>query len=320
MNILITESQDYSQKAMAAYALIGKVETENLNKGELIKIIPDYEVIVIRLAHVLDKEVLNAAQKLRYIITPTTGLDHIDTSYCAAKGIQIISLKGEQEFLNGIPSTAEHSFALLLALVRNIPSAFHHVKEGKWDRQLFRGHNLQGRKIGILGMGRVGSQVAGFARAFGMEVLTFDPSSAYVQPWMKQMDSAEELFSQSSILSIHIPLNQANIGFVSSARMELLPQASYLINTSRGDVWDENAVATALKSGKLGGVATDVITNETDPAKRKNNPLLQLAVEGYNVLITPHIAGATYESMHLTEEFVADKFTALVNTKKTEQT
>jgi len=316
MNILITESQDYSQKAIAAYTRLGHVEAGDLEKEDLLKIIPNYEVIVIRLAHMFDKEVLKSAEKLKYIITPTTGLDHIDTSYCAAKGIQIISLKGEQEFLNGIPSTAEHFFALLLALIRNIPAAFQHVKEGKWDRQLFRGHNLQGMKLGILGMGRVGSQVAGFARAFGMEVLTYDPSSNYLHPWMNQMDSAEELFSQSRILSIHIPLNEANIGFVSSDRIELLPQASYMINTSRGDVWDENAVAMALKSGKLSGVATDVLTNETDPEKRDKNPLLQLAVKGYNVLLTPHIAGATYESMHLTEEFVADKFTALVNHKK----
>ncbi len=318
MKILITESEDLSEVALAKLRNLGEVHCAQLDYTGLESCIENFDALVLRLGIKLDRNLLSKAVRLRYILTPTTGLDHIDQEFAAEKEINIYSLKGEQVFLNSIPSTAEHSFALLLALLRNLPFAAEHARNGAWNRQLFRGHNLRGMDLGILGMGRVGFQVAGYARAFGMNVLTYDPASNYSEPWMTQLPTAEALLASSRILSIHIPMDEANRGYLSAERLAHLPNGAFIINTSRGGVWDEEAIADMMNKGKLMGVATDVLADEQDEVKRGNSPLVRLAKAGKNIIITPHVAGATYESMHMTEEFVVEKWIRLMNVNNQE--
>lgn len=192
-----------------------------------------------------------------------------------------------------------------MALLRKIPFAFEHVKQGEWNRNSFKGNNLKGKKIGILGLGRVGKQVAHFAEAFGMEVGFFDTVS--IPSNYKQHNTAADLFQWADIISIHIPLTPENVGFVNKTLFQN-SKPLFIINTSRGAVWDENDMASLLKEGKLVGLATDVITDELESQNRKNNPLIALANQHYNVIVTPHIAGATFESMAMTEAFIAQKF------------
>ncbi|WP_333875310.1 NAD(P)-dependent oxidoreductase [Flavobacterium sp.] len=307
MKILLTESEDFSPKAIAQLQHHFEVTCCTFkSKDELLDKIGDYDVLFVRLRFKLTQEVLEKAPKLKYILTATTGLDHIDVAYFESRGGKVISLQGETDFLGSIPSTAEHTWALLLALLKKIPTSFEDVRDGNWNRDAFKGHNLSGKKIGILGLGRVGKQVAHFARAFGLEVGYFDLVSQ--TNTYKSFSNPKELFGWADIISIHIPLHDGTVNFVNESLLQHCPAHAVLINTSRGAVWDENYIAEMLKQNKISGIATDVLPDEYRKEKIKYNPLVQLANEEYNVIITPHIAGATYESMAMTEEFIVSKF------------
>jgi D-3-phosphoglycerate dehydrogenase len=307
MRILITESGDFSLNALAELQKHFEVIQHDFTSLEvLIENIAEVDVLFVRLRFKLTKEILEKAPQLQYILTATTGLDHIDTDYFESRGGKVISLKGEVDFLGSIPSTAEHTWALLLALLKKIPSAFEDVKEGNWHRDHFKGNNLRGKKIGILGLGRVGKQVAHFAEAFGLEIGYFDvvaQTNHYTS-----FSNPLQLFAWAEIISIHIPYNTKNENFVNMELLQHCQKNAVLINTSRGNVWDENWVAELLKQNKIFGVAIDVLQDEFNKKHLKRNPLVELATEEYNIIITPHIAGATYESMAMTEEFIVSQF------------
>lgn len=307
MRILITESEDFSPNAIAELQKHFEVVQRDFTSLEdLTENIAEVDVLFVRLRFKLTQEILEKAPQLKYILTATTGLDHIDTDYFESRGGKVISLKGEVDFLGSIPSTAEHTWALLLALLKKIPSAFEDVKEGNWYRDHFKGNNLRGKKIGILGLGRVGKQVAHFAEAFGLEIGYFDIVSQTNK--YKSFSNPEDLFAWAEIISIHIPYNIENENFVNEELLEHCQKNAVLINTSRGNVWDENRVAELLKQNKIFGIATDVLQDEFNKKQLIRNPLVELATEEYNIIITPHIAGATYESMAMTEEFIVSQF------------
>lgn len=307
MRILITESEDFSPNAIAELQKYFEVVQRDFTSLEdLTENIAEVDVLFVRLRFKLTQEILEKAPKLQYILTATTGLDHIDTDYFESRGGKVISLKGEVDFLGSIPSTAEHTWALLLALLKKIPSAFEDVKDGNWHRDHFKGNNLRGKKIGILGLGRVGKQVAHFAEAFGLEIGYFDIVSQTNK--YKSFSNPEDLFAWAEIISIHIPYNTENKNFVNEELLEHCQKNAVLINTSRGNVWDENRVAELLKQNKIFGIATDVLQDEFNKKQLIRNPLVELATEEYNIIITPHIAGATYESMAMTEEFIVSQF------------
>ncbi|MCL9805102.1 NAD(P)-binding domain-containing protein [Flavobacterium amniphilum] len=315
MKILITESKDFSQKALEMLTVNNEVVISDIkDKENLIESIKDVEVIFIRLRFNFDQAVLQHAKKLKYILSPTTGLDHIDIEYFNKCGGQVVSLKGETEFLNNIPSTAEHTWALLLTLFKKIPSSFEHVKKGYWNRDLFKGNNLRNKKIGILGLGRVGKQVAKFADVFGMEIQYFDIKN--VESEYKKVNSPEELFLNSDVVTIHIPYDSENHNYVDEKLLSRCKKGIILINTSRGGIWDEDYVAKLIHQNRIGGLATDVLKDELNGEKRISNPLVKLASGNDNIIITPHIAGATFESMNLTEEFIVSKFINLVSSEK----
>jgi D-3-phosphoglycerate dehydrogenase len=307
MKILITESDGFSSKAIAALRNQFEVNTVGIKtKQELLAMISDFDVIFVRLGFKIDKEIIQKGKKLKYILTATTGVDHIDVIYFESIGGKVISLKGETTFLETIPSTAEHTWALLLSLIKKIPSSFHHVKNGEWNRNLFINRNLKEKKIGILGLGRVGKQVARFARVFDMEVGFFD--RVPIKTDFKQFKTPEEMFNWADIITIHIPYNSDNKNYVNKNLLSHSKRHSVLINTSRGGIWDEKEVAVLIEKGKLSGVATDVLKSELDLDSIAVNPLVLLANQNYNVIITPHIAGATEESMVMTEEFIVEIF------------
>jgi D-3-phosphoglycerate dehydrogenase len=314
MKILITESENFSLKALEALQNYFYVELADIKSREkLVLNIVDFEIIFVRLGYEIDKEIIQKAKKLKYILTATTGLDHIDVEFFESLGGKVISLKGETAFLEAIPSTAEHTWALLLSLMKRIPSSFQHVKNGEWNRNLFINSNLKEKKIGILGLGRVGKQVAKFADAFEMEVGFFDMLP--IKSEFKKFETPKDLFRWANILSIHIPYSIENKKFVNKELLSYSKRQSFIINTSRGGVWDEKEVATLLEKGELSGVATDVLESELNLKSISSNPLVLLAKKKYNVIITPHIAGATKESMEMTEEFIVDKFLKYINSK-----
>jgi D-3-phosphoglycerate dehydrogenase len=304
MHIHILEPLDYSLKAREILGNIGSISEGSdeigLNKAE---------VLIIRLGTVINASFLEKCPQVRFILSATTGTDHVALDEIQSRGIQLICLKGETEFLGSIPSTAEHTWALLLGLMRNVVPASTNVINGGWNRNLFRGNNLRGKRLGILGLGRVGQQVAYFAKAFGMQVFAYDTNSNQTLNGVHSLNSYEALANSCDILSIHIPLEDATISWLNAARLRKLSKGVYIINTSRGAVWEENALCDLIEEGHISGVATDVLQEELIPVKRNHARLLDLAKSGkYRILITPHIAGATFESMAMTEEFVVEKF------------
>ena len=307
MRILITESENFSKNAIALLQKKFDVTILDLQTiDELGEIIQDFDVLFVRLRFKLTTEILEKAKKLKYILTATTGLDHIDTGFFENVGGKVISLKGETAFLETIPSTAEHTWALLLSLIKKIPSSFDDVKKGNWNRDNFKGNNLRHKKIGILGLGRVGKQVANFAKAFQMDISYYDVLQ--IDSEYKAVKTPKELFEWAEIISIHIPYSQGNKNFVDKSLLDCLKSNSVLINTSRGAIWEENYICQLLKQNKIKGIATDVIQNEFDKKTILQNPLIKLANENYNVIVTPHIAGASFESMEMTEDFIVQKF------------
>lgn len=308
MLITVTEGTDYNPEALKIYQAFGELRVFDDSKPFKAESVKDTDVLVIRLKYKLDKKELDKFPNLKYILTPTTGLNHIDLEETELRGISVLSLKGETDFLNQIPSTAEHTWALLLALVRKLVPAVNHVSTNGWNRDLFKGYNLRGKTLGIIGLGRVGRQVARFANAFGMEVQYFDPLIDSETDLALRLDHIEELMKNSDVISIHIPLQKETVKFIDSSLIQLVKPSVWMINTSRGEIWDEDAVAKAVYSHQIQGVATDVLSDEFNQVKIDNNPLIKLQKEGFNVIVTPHIAGATYDSMYQTEYFIADKF------------
>ncbi|WP_281633873.1 NAD(P)-dependent oxidoreductase [Flavobacterium luteolum] len=305
--LLITESNNFSKNALTTLNDFFQVKQGRIESRDELKIeIADSDIIFVRLGFVIDKEIIEKAPNLKFILSATTGLDHIDVTYFESIGGKVISLRNEVDFLKSIPSTAEHTWALLLALLKKIPSSFDHVKKGEWNRNLYINTNLKCKKIGILGLGRVGMQVANFAKTFDMEVGFFDVKD--IESQFNKFKTSQELFAWADIISIHIPYTETNKNFVNKELLSYLKSNSVIINTSRGGIWDEEEVAFLIEKGIISGVATDVLKNELNLKSISSNPLVLLANQDFNVIITPHVAGASKESMEMTEEFIVQKF------------
>ncbi len=305
--ILNLEPQGYSADARAVLATLGTVHDGPFQRRELLDRISAYDVLIVRLGHQIDQEVLDAGKHLKVIVSATTGLDHIDLEAAQARGIVVMSLKGEQSFLSSITATAEHTWGLLLALVRRITEACDSVKAGYWDRDAFKGHDLAGKRLGIVGLGRLGKQVAAYGAVFRMSVNAFDPRlDVWPETVMRRL-SLRDLAAESDVLSLHVHLAPDTVGLVGKAELEALPRGAVLLNTSRGHILDEGALLEALESGHLAGAALDVLTGERSVDRRQDHPLLAYARRNRNLLITPHIGGATHEAMARTEIFMAHK-------------
>lgn len=312
MKVLIAESGGFSPEATAMLEAVADVTSADLSRPELLEEVGDVEVLWVRLRTPIDREVLDRAPKLKAIVTATTGLDHIDLEACQERGVEVFSLRGEQAFLKDILATAEHTILLMLAWLRQLPSATRHVEGGGWDRDPFRGGEIRGRTVGVLGYGRLGKLVARLLVAFGARVLTHDP---HVGPDEVEAPTRwvplDELLGQCSILSLHVPLESQTRHLIDATTLTGMQPGALLINTSRGDVVDEAAVLQALESEHLGGYAADVLSGERSSGMG-HHPLVRLAASDPRVLLTPHIGGATWESTHKTERFLAARVAAWI--------
>lgn len=306
MKIAITESDHFSSIALKKLSEIGNVKLLDCkSEQELITECIDVSIIFVRLKFKITSSVIDQLPNLKYILSATTGTDHIDEDYFASKGGRIITLKGETDFLESIPSTAEHTWALILSLIKKVPFAFDDVKRGNWNRDAFKNNNLRGKNIAILGMGRVGKQVAHIASVFGMKIGFYD-TLAFESSY-ERFETPEALFNWADIISIHIPYTKENDNFIDEKLINFTKKEVFFINTSRGKVWNEKIIAKKLEEGSIKGIATDVIHDEFQHGNIEND-LVALAKRRFNIIITPHIAGATFESMAMTEEFVVGKF------------
>lgn len=315
MNKLITNISGINKLTKEAFEYLSEVSDINYvtisGQYELQKSLSECDVFWFRLNHKLTDEVLKTA-KCKFILCAVTGLDHIDLEACKKNNITVISLKNEQEFLKEVRATVEHSFGLMLSLIRQNKVAFKHSEEYKWNRNLFQGEELYRKNIGILGFGRLGKIMADYAAAFGMKVFYFDKIEDRNTSFTR-CNSINELISKVDFLSIHITFDSSTHFIVNENVLKSIQQKLYIINTSRGGVVNEDDIIKYLKLGKIKGYATDVLYKEPDI---QENNLIAYAKEHTNVIITPHIGGFTKESIAKTEIFIARKFIKIFKKNK----
>ena len=240
-----------------------------------------------------DRTMIDAAPGLQLVITATTGADHIDSSALAARGIPLLTLKTEREFLRGITPAAELSWLLLLACARRFRAAVRHVEQGGWDREQFPGTMLRGRTLGLIGCGRIGGWMARYARAFDMTVLGHDPFLSEFPAEVKAV-GLPELLASADFVSIHVHYSEATRGLLGARELALMQDGAVLINTSRGAIVDEAALLAGLAAGKPAGLGVDVVEGEPDI---RSTRLWQYAQTHDNVIITPHIGGFSPDAL-----------------------
>jgi len=311
--VVILEPEGYNPEALALYGELGSVSATRLEGEARRAALRDAEVIVIRLGDVR-ADLLAEAPNLKVIASPTTGLNHIDLAEVERRGIRIVSLKGRRDITEKIYATSEHTIALLLALLRHIPAAHAHVLNGGWDRQQFIGTEVSGKTIGIVGCGRLGSRVATILQAMGATVIAADPHqpSDHI-PAGVLVVSLLELLSRADIVSLHVDLSDETTGMFDETAFAAMKPGAYVINTSRGQIVQEAALLHALESGHLAGAAIDVLNDESGDAHHlRENPLRAYAQTHGNLIITPHLGGATRESMGLTEIAIAREVLAVL--------
>jgi D-3-phosphoglycerate dehydrogenase len=302
--ILIAEPLDFSPEAVDLLEGSAEVTLEPTDRAGLVGALAEYDVVWFRLAHKIDRALLSGPLRCRLLAVPVTGLDHIDLEACAERGIRVVSLRGETSFLQQVRGTAELTVALALALLRRIPAAADHVRRGGWDRDLFRGWELYGHTVGLVGVGRLGRIVAGYFQAFGMEVLGYDPRDDFPHEAAERVDTLAELLAASDVVSLHVSYDASTSHLIGRRELAAMQPHAVLVNTSRGGVVDELALVDAIETGAIAGAALDVLDGEPNTA---DHPLVKLAQKTDRVLIVPHIGGNTWESFEKTELFLAHK-------------
>lgn len=263
------------------------------------------DVLFAPLGHMVDAAKIDACPCLKAVVSNTTGHPHIDVEYARSKGVFVACLKFAPDFLKRITPTAEHTWGMLLALIRNLMPAHKAALAGVWDRRPFGGRSmLSSLNLGIAGHGRLGTMVARYGKAFGMKVRYFDPYVETSSEGAERVTTLASLVEQSDVVTILVPHERETEGMFSAEIFECFRPGSYLINTARGELIDWNGLLNVLQSGRLAGAALDVFDGEFAPdfAERfSGHPLLQYAREHDNLIITPHIGGSTIDAWRLTE-------------------
>jgi D-3-phosphoglycerate dehydrogenase len=310
--ILVAESGGFPPEALARLRQAGEVILADLDYQGLREAIGEAEVLWVRLRHRIDAALLDRAPQLRMVVTPTTGLNHIDADALKRRGIRLVSLRGEVEFLKDVRATAEHTLGLMLALIRHIPQAAADVAAGHWRRDRFQGSELYGKTIGIVGFGRLGQIVSRYLQAFDTQVLLSDPRlpEGYTDGALRAT-TLRYLLENSDLVTLHVDLSDETRGFFAAEQFQTMKPGSCFINTARGELIDERALLEALSSGRMAGAALDVLCEETSSGMAHHR-LVEYARMHDNLLITPHLGGCTGESKRKTEAFLADKVFGLL--------
>jgi D-3-phosphoglycerate dehydrogenase len=246
-------------------------------------------------------------KNLKYIITPTTGDNHIEIKRFNNQ-IKIISLKKDIAFLKNIPSTAELSFFLILSLLRNAYQAISDVKLGYWRPKKFIGYELKDKTIGIIGLGRLGKMIAKFAISFGMKVIFYDIKKISYKNCKSV--SLLKIFRNSDVISVNMPYDESTKNFINLNKFKMCRKQPIFINTSRGEIINENDLLIALKKKYISGAGLDVLEGDSSwkNSFSKNSPIFKYQKKNFNLLITPHIGGYTKEAILKTRSHIVNLF------------
>jgi D-3-phosphoglycerate dehydrogenase len=294
--ILVTE--EIAERGLAALRDAGHDVTVQLGLSpeQLLEAVPGAAALIIRSATKVTADVLEAGSDLVVVGRAGIGLDNIDVPSATRRGVMVVNAPQ-----SNILSAAEHTIALLLAQARNLPQADSALRAGKWERSRWEGVELYGKTLGIVGLGRVGALVAQRALAFGMRLVAADP---YVAPERaRQMGvellSLEDVFGEADFLTVHLPKTAETVGLIGSKLLDQAKPGLRIINTARGGIIDEDALADALRSGRLGGAGIDVFAEEPTTS----SPLFELD----SVVVTPHLGASTKEAQDKAGVTIADQ-------------
>jgi D-3-phosphoglycerate dehydrogenase len=286
MKVLISDpiSQDSIDELQTTGEFDVDVITE-LDEDSLIEAIPPYQVIVVRGRTKVTRRVIEAAGELKLIVRGGVGLDNIDQEAAKEKGITVANTPGTNS-----ESVAELTIGLMLCLARQIPQAHAGLVAGRWEKKQFRGCELGGKTLGIIGMGRIGQSVSKKAIAFGMSVLGYDPyvTDADMSKAGVKAVTLDELRNSSDFITIHVPMSSETRSLVDKEFLSGAKDGVRIVNCARGGVVDEKALLQAIESGKVAGAALDVFAEEP-PGE---SPLFEKNI----VVGTPHIGAATFEA------------------------
>ena len=276
------------------------------SEEELAAIVGDAHVVVTRAYSRMSRRVIEAAKRLEVIAQGTSGTDNIDEAAARQRGVTVISLPGENA-----NAVAELVIGYMLSLTRTIPFYTREVAAGKWPRDdCATRHELRHFRLGIIGLGQVGMRLARLARAFAMEVTAYDPyltDAQFSERNAKRFVSVDELLSSSDIVTLHVPLTAETRRMIGTNQLRTMRRGSILISAARGEILDQRAAVDALTSGHLGGLALDVFDPEPPPSPFPDDPRL---------ILTPHVAGCTYECRHAIGEKLWSKIRAFYHPDK----
>jgi D-3-phosphoglycerate dehydrogenase / 2-oxoglutarate reductase len=270
--------------------------------SDLAAIIGDFEAIVVRSGTTLDAELIEKAERLKVIGRAGVGVDNVDVDAATRRGIVVANAPDAT-----VVSAAEHTIALLLAVARSVPQAHRALHEGRWERQAFAGIELAGKTLGVLGLGRIGWQVARRALALGLRVVAYDP---FVSPerfrelGIEVAVTPEELYAQSDLVTLHLPLNDETRRILDAEAFAQMRDGVRIVNAARGGLIDEGALEAAIRSGKVAGAGLDVFEEEP-----YSGPLLELE----QVVATPHLAGSTTEAQDRAGVIIAEQVAAALD-------
>lgn len=294
----ILVSEKISPEGLEALKSGNNVEVDvrlDLDKEKLLEVIGEYDALVVRSATKVTAEVLDAGKKLRVVGRAGSGVDNIDVNKATERGIIVVNAPASNNV-----AVAELTLGLILSMARHIPQAHQSLLEGKWDRNKYMGWEVRGKTLGLIGLGRIGSEVARRARSFQMDVIAFDPVVSVDRGKQLGVEvvAFEEVLERSDIVSMHVPMTETNKNLFNAETIGKMKKGAFLINASRGGIVNEEALLEALNSGQLDGAALDVFGKEP-PA---NNPLLG----NEKLIVTPHLGASTTEAQVLVGTDVAE--------------
>src|SRR5712692_4337875 len=261
-------------------------ERPSIGTDELARIIGDYDALIVRSKTKVTADLIERAANLRVVGRAGTGVDNIDVAAATRRGVVVMNAAA-----GNTVTTAEHTMAMLLSLARQIPQAVASTKAGRWEKNRFLGVELMGKTLGIVGLGRIGAAVAQRARAFGMNILAYDPyfTREAAHELGIEMAAFDELLARADFITLHTPLTDETRGLIDAAAIDKMKPGVRLINCARGGLIDEAALVDAIRSGRVVGAALDVFEQEPTPP---DNPLFALD----QVIPTPHLGASTTEA------------------------
>src|ERR1700737_726282 len=274
-----------------------------LKENDLLAIVADYSAIVVRSQTKITAKVIDAAKQLKVVGRAGVGVDNVDVDAATRRGVIVMNTPAGNTI-----STAEHAFSLLVSIARNIPQAHASMKAGQWDRKSYEGVELHGKPIGILGMGRIGTEIARRAIAFGMRPVAYDPylsSSRARSLQVELFEDLDQVLSRADFVTLHMPLTAETKHLIDAKRLAKMKRGARIINCARGGLIDETALAEALRSGHIAAAALDVFETEPPPSEF---PLRDLE----NVVFTPHLGASTTEAQESVGIEIAEAIRALL--------